>query len=311
MNITAREARLKGLSILELAEDPLKALYIHFNVAPTETPSTLADLGSTFDMRVTVEDDMPTHLLAVYQADNFGMDMGRGSKKADTLRTITMLPIDRTKFEQGFKLDLDQPDDEDEEEEEEEGQEEEGEGEEEVGEDNGEATSEEKDEAEEIFGNGEEEEEQNEADADPSKKNPTSYPVPRPHAVFSGKGTTLYVSLPVIRLQVPHVRSLPLLLLYGMGLETNTNILAYALLPVQVVEEFPNSAEMAMILARHRESMFDGIYKHNFGMWRNALKLGVVDTELMKILHTAWNISAEAKKLRRAGAHIGPGIGYY
>ncbi len=56
------------------------------------------------------------------------------------------------------------------------------------------------------------------------------------------------VTLPFVPLQVPHVPSVPLLL-YALGVRTNPSMLAAALLPLSVVEEFPLAAVMAQAMA--------------------------------------------------------------
>jgi len=123
----------------------------------------------------------------------------------------------------------------------------------------------------------------------------TPAPIPR----TSANSQVLVVTLPVVQITVPHVGSLPLLLLYGMGLETQPNLLAWSLLPVNVVEEFPNAAAMALILSRYRDERFEHIYRHNQGIWRNILAMGLNDTRILELVQTAWNITAEARRLRQ------------
>ncbi|CAA7266173.1 unnamed protein product [Cyclocybe aegerita] len=123
----------------------------------------------------------------------------------------------------------------------------------------------------------------------------TTAPVPR----LTGVPQALMVSLPVVHVTVPHVSSLPLLLLYGMRLETHPNILAWSLLPVDVVEEFPNAAAMALNLSRYRDDRFERIYRHNQGLWKNILSLGLNDTRILELVQTAWNVTAEARRIRQ------------
>ncbi|EAU83995.1 hypothetical protein CC1G_13523 [Coprinopsis cinerea okayama7 len=112
-------------------------------------------------------------------------------------------------------------------------------------------------------------------------------------------GGSLVITLPVIPISVLHLPSLPLLLLYGMGLETQHNALAWRLLPSQVIEEFPNAATMAQILSRARPEQFDRIFLFNQGLWRNILSLGVQDSKVIELVQTAWNVTAEARKIRQ------------
>ena len=128
----------------------------------------------------------------------------------------------------------------------------------------------------------------------------TTAPVPYKHT--QGDSQILVVALPVHFLVVPHVNSLPLVLLFGMKLETHLNFLAWSLLPVNVVEEFPNAAAMALILSRLPDDQFDRTYRHNYGIWKNTLALGFTDPKIDDVVHTAWNITAEARRVRQRAA---------
>jgi hypothetical protein len=120
-------------------------------------------------------------------------------------------------------------------------------------------------------------------------------PVPR-----QVEGTqNLVVTLPVVPLSVPHISSLPLLLLFGLGLETQPNLLAWRLLPTNVVEEFPNASEMAQVLSRLREDRFEQLFRYNQGMWKNVLALGLKCSELVELVQTVWNVTAEARRIRQ------------
>ena len=66
--------------------------------------------------------------------------------------------------------------------------------------------------------------------------------------------STHTLKVPVIPFSVPHPPTLPLLFLFALGLEPSPHTeLAYRLLPPSVVEEFPNAAAMAAVLARVAE----------------------------------------------------------
>ncbi|KAF8810342.1 hypothetical protein BYT27DRAFT_7253929 [Phlegmacium glaucopus] len=121
---------------------------------------------------------------------------------------------------------------------------------------------------------------------------------PVPHTDTVGDSQVLVVTLPVFFITVPHVGSLPLLLLFGMKLETELNLLAWSLLPVNVVEEFPNAAAMSLILSRNRDDRFDRMFRHNQGIWKNHLAIGANDQRIVHALQTAWNVSAEARRIR-------------
>jgi hypothetical protein len=96
---------------------------------------------------------------------------------------------------------------------------------------------------------------------------------------------------------VPHVASIPLLLLFGLGLETQTNLLAFHLLPPQVIEEFPNAAAMAQVMSLLPEDEIQRRVKYNQGIWKNVLALGVRDSNIVELIKTAWNVTAEARRL--------------
>lgn len=122
---------------------------------------------------------------------------------------------------------------------------------------------------------------------------------PTPHTDTVGDTQVLMVTLPVLSITVPHIASLSLLLLFGMKLETQLNLLAWSLLPVNVVEEFPNAAAMSLILSNNREDRFSRTYRHNHGIWKNHLALDVRDRSIVQVLQTAWNVTAEARRIRQ------------
>lgn len=125
---------------------------------------------------------------------------------------------------------------------------------------------------------------------------PGTAPIPR--LVPVGGSRVLMVNLPIVPLTIPHVNSLPILLLYGMRLETDTNILSFELLPVNVVEEFPNAAAMSTVLARHPSEVFENTYRHNQGLWKNILSMGLNHTRILELVQMVWNITAEARRIR-------------
>ncbi|KAJ3746403.1 hypothetical protein DFH05DRAFT_1485088 [Lentinula detonsa] len=129
----------------------------------------------------------------------------------------------------------------------------------------------------------------------PSSAPGSTSPVPYPHP----NSGTLTVSLPIVPVSVPHIASIPLLLLFGLGLETQTNSLALHLLTPQVISEFPNSAEMAHEMSLLAEDEFQRRVKYNQGMWKNVLALGIKDSRIVELVQTAWNVTAEARRLRQ------------
>jgi hypothetical protein len=128
----------------------------------------------------------------------------------------------------------------------------------------------------------------------------TTAPIPRYISIDDSQ--VLMVDLPIVPISIPHVSSLPLLLLYGMHLETDTNILSFKLLPVNVVEEFPNAAAMSTVLSQHGDQTFENTYRHNQGLWRNILAMGLNNTEILELVQMAWNITTEARRIRHRSA---------
>jgi hypothetical protein len=123
---------------------------------------------------------------------------------------------------------------------------------------------------------------------------------PVPRAVSSSVSPTrMAVTVPLISLELPHLSSLPLLLLFGLGLETQPNLLAYRLLPASVVYEFPDAAMMSSQLAQEcTNEDFIPIYDRNCGIWRNSLSLGLKEGRIEEVIRLAWNVTGEARKLR-------------
>ncbi|KAK0205507.1 hypothetical protein DFS33DRAFT_1474197 [Desarmillaria ectypa] len=119
---------------------------------------------------------------------------------------------------------------------------------------------------------------------------------PVPHLTSQG----LYVSIPLVLplTTVPHPASMSLLLLFALGLETGINDLAYRLLPVSVVEEFPNAAAMAQAMVSLSEEEFEQRFQFNMGLWKNVLGLGVTNNRVIEVVRLAFNVTAEARRLR-------------
>ncbi|KIY49726.1 hypothetical protein FISHEDRAFT_40433 [Fistulina hepatica ATCC 64428] len=202
-------------------EDPLDALCHHFNVSRARPPSN-APLGPTFDLLVIKDARLPTHVLAVVQAE----------QNPDVSPLV--VPIDVTLYSQGFRRN------------------------------------------------------------DFLQLQPSDTGAPVPHAGPNGQ----VISLPVTALTVPHTSSIPLLLLFGLGLEVNPNLMGDRLLPPNVIAEFPNAAAMAQVLSRINDGLFRRVYQYNQGLWKNVLALGLKDPALVRIVQTAWNVTVEARRIR-------------
>lgn len=79
----------------------------------------------------------------------------------------------------------------------------------------------------------------------------------------------------------------------------STGLLTTYLLPVAVIEEFPAAAAMADVMARTcSDEELAAYVVQNQGLWRNALSLAPQDSAIIEIVRTAWNVTAEARRLR-------------
>ncbi|KAI0287175.1 hypothetical protein BC826DRAFT_69026 [Russula brevipes] len=137
-------------------------------------------------------------------------------------------------------------------------------------------------------------------------------------AAVAGAPLPPTVTVPVVPLQVPHVPSIALLLVYALGVRANPSALAAALLPLSVAEEFPSSAAMAQAMAALCErdtsdalpngsgvggagaggwQLLDRYTVYNHGIWKNVLKLGLQDSRVMSVVQTVWNVTAESRKI--------------
>lgn len=129
------------------------------------------------------------------------------------------------------------------------------------------------------------------------------------------------VTVPVVPLQVPHAPSVPLLLVYALGVRRNPSALAATLLPLSAAEEFPSAAAMAQAMATQCERenagvivgsgggessaggaggewrLLDRYTVYNQGMWKNVLALGLQDSRVMSVVQTIWNVTAESRKI--------------
>lgn len=129
------------------------------------------------------------------------------------------------------------------------------------------------------------------------------------------------VVVSVLPLQVPHAPSIPLLLLYALGVRRNPSTLAASLLPLSVAEEFPSAAAMAQAMATRCErgeagtvagsrdgessargaaggwQLLDRYTAYNQGIWKNVLALGLQDSRVMSVVQTVWNVTAESRKI--------------
>ncbi|OCH87487.1 hypothetical protein OBBRIDRAFT_837321 [Obba rivulosa] len=146
------------------------------------------------------------------------------------------------------------------------------------------------------------------------------------------------LTLPAIPLYAPHPPSIPLLLLFGLGLHTviprdqsppspgrppslprpppTSGSISTYLLPNAALGEFPAAQEMARVLLRESDDAdlaARGGFNH--GLWRNVLALGPHDARIANAVRVAWNVTADARRTRagqrarpRRGGEEAPGI---
>ncbi|KIM73649.1 hypothetical protein PILCRDRAFT_828948 [Piloderma croceum F 1598] len=104
------------------------------------------------------------------------------------------------------------------------------------------------------------------------------------------------ITLPVIPLEVPHPETVPILLLFALGLEPLPNMLASCLLPADAVGEFPAAYEMSNVMAKnHSIAEIISYVEQNRHIWENALNLGVKDEKIISIVGKAWKVTARAR----------------
>ncbi|KAF7329975.1 hypothetical protein MKEN_00261500 [Mycena kentingensis (nom. inval.)] len=106
------------------------------------------------------------------------------------------------------------------------------------------------------------------------------------------------LTLPVIPVSVPHAPSLALVLLFGLGLETDRNVLATHLLPDEAIGEFPNAAAMSGVVSRLRTPQFDFYWELNQGVWKNTLCLAAKSAQLAELVPMTLKVVADARKMR-------------
>jgi hypothetical protein len=105
------------------------------------------------------------------------------------------------------------------------------------------------------------------------------------------------ITLPVVPVEVAYPETVPILLLFALGLEHLPNILANYLLPVTVVAEFPNAYEMSNLMAKKHVDEIIGYAEQNSQIWGNALNLGVRDKKILDMVHNAWKVTAAARDI--------------
>ncbi|KAF9238105.1 hypothetical protein BU15DRAFT_88520 [Melanogaster broomeanus] len=102
---------------------------------------------------------------------------------------------------------------------------------------------------------------------------------------------------------VPHAPSIPLLFLFALGLESRSHLFCCRLLPSEVIGEFPAPPAMAQSMSELcSDSQLAQYITFNQGLWRNILSLCPRDTQFVELVQTAWNVTVEARRIRRRAA---------
>ncbi|KAJ7628661.1 hypothetical protein FB45DRAFT_918904 [Roridomyces roridus] len=127
---------------------------------------------------------------------------------------------------------------------------------------------------------------------------PAGTALPVPHIQNGNGAQPPCVTLPVVPVSAPHSLSIPLVLLFGLGLETDRNLLAQRMLPAQVIGEFPHFPAMVGVMAKLPEQQFEWYLGYTHGMWKNVLALAPKDAGLVEFVQMAHKVIVEAGRLR-------------
>ncbi|KAF9022398.1 hypothetical protein BDZ89DRAFT_1070680, partial [Hymenopellis radicata] len=119
---------------------------------------------------------------------------------------------------------------------------------------------------------------------------PSNQPIPS----FTRTNQNITLPLVIPAITIPHPPSLAFLLLQDLS----ENDVAFQMLPPNVVGEFPNAAAMAQVMSFVGNEEFERRMVWNGGMWRNVLGLGLQNERLVGVVRTAWNVTADARRLR-------------
>ncbi|KAJ6511471.1 hypothetical protein C8R47DRAFT_1095185 [Mycena vitilis] len=123
-----------------------------------------------------------------------------------------------------------------------------------------------------------------------------STPPPVPHIIPGSQVPSL--TLPVVPINAPHGLSIPLLLIFGLGLETDRNLASRILLPPEAIGEFPNSVEMSSVMSRLPELQFEWYLRYNQGLWKNILALAPRNSALVELVERTYKVVADARRMR-------------
>lgn len=126
-------------------------------------------------------------------------------------------------------------------------------------------------------------------------------PLPRSFVRGTPSSSTI-ITFPVIQIEVPHPDSIPLLLLFALGLEPNLDLFSRQLLPTDVMREYPDVD--AMVIRMEEQLDPDGIQEYhvrNRHLWFNSLRLGVLDKQVFKRIELCYKVTVRAQERQRSG----------
>ncbi|KAF7969086.1 hypothetical protein HWV62_28332 [Athelia sp. TMB] len=127
------------------------------------------------------------------------------------------------------------------------------------------------------------------------EKTSTPLPPSRPRRGSSGR----VIVVPIVPLEVPHPDSIPLLLLFAMGLEPVLE-LARQLLPPDVMGEFPDADAMVIRMGQdHDAEQIQQYVVRNRQLRFNSLRLGILDRPIINMIELSHKVAVRAQDRRR------------
>lgn len=124
---------------------------------------------------------------------------------------------------------------------------------------------------------------------------------PLPDSFVDGTPAGRIITLPIVHIDVPHPDSIPMLLLFALGLEQDISLFTRQLLPDDVMAEFPNSE--AMVIRMDQQLDANGIQKYlirNRQLWFNSLRLGVQDRKITNLIELSHKVTVRAQDRQRS-----------
>ena len=67
----------------------------------------------------------------------------------------------------------------------------------------------------------------------------------------------------------------------------------------RVLEGLKTGLSKEQVLSQLGDDLFNRVVRYNKGLWANVLALGLRDAQLTGLVQTAWNVAAEARRMRQ------------